>query len=115
VCWRAPSRHTGLAIEVWLRSGTHQAYLNAAGLGFLVGDGQFPHPGPEQILETYYSLPVGSRKGNSGLSVHRQSGLQPRPRFGLDSFPSIAHAVLKNPRNGKSSLSVRNAYGDARL
>jgi len=36
----------------------HQAFLNAGGLGILVGDGQLPHPGTEKILETYYSLPV---------------------------------------------------------
>ena len=36
----------------------HEAFLNAGGLGILVGDGQLPHPGPEQILETYYSFPV---------------------------------------------------------
>jgi high affinity Mn2+ porin len=47
---------------MWLRSSADQAYLNAGGLGILVGDGQLPHPGPEQILETYYSLPVGSWK-----------------------------------------------------
>ena len=33
----------------------HEAFFNAGGLGILVGDGQLPHPGPEQILETYYS------------------------------------------------------------
>jgi high affinity Mn2+ porin len=37
---------------------THQAFLNAGGLGILVGDGQLPNPGTERILETYYSFPV---------------------------------------------------------
>jgi high affinity Mn2+ porin len=41
-------------------SGVHEAFLNAGGLGILVGDGQLPHPGTEQIIETYYSLPVAS-------------------------------------------------------
>ena len=36
----------------------HQAFLNAGGLGILVGDGQLPNPGTEKILETYYSFPV---------------------------------------------------------
>jgi high affinity Mn2+ porin len=40
-------------------SSAHQAYLNAGGLGILVGDGRLPHPGLEQILKTYYSFPVG--------------------------------------------------------
>jgi high affinity Mn2+ porin len=38
-------------------SDVHQAFLNAGGLGILVGDGMLPHPGTERILETYYSLP----------------------------------------------------------
>jgi high affinity Mn2+ porin len=41
-------------------SGVHEAFLNAGGLGILVGDGQLPQPGTEQIIETYYSLPVAS-------------------------------------------------------
>jgi high affinity Mn2+ porin len=32
----------------------------AGGLGILVGDGQLPHPGPEQIIESYYSFPIRS-------------------------------------------------------
>jgi high affinity Mn2+ porin len=36
----------------------HQAFLNAGGLGILVGDGMLPHPGPEQIVEAYYSYAV---------------------------------------------------------
>jgi high affinity Mn2+ porin len=40
----------------------HQAFLNAGGLGILVGDGMLPHPGNEEILETYYSFPVLTSK-----------------------------------------------------
>ena len=39
-------------------SPEHEAYLNAGGLGILVGDGMLPNPGSEKILETYYSFPV---------------------------------------------------------
>jgi high affinity Mn2+ porin len=35
-------------------SANRERFLNAGGLGILVGDGQLPHPGAEQILETYY-------------------------------------------------------------
>ncbi|MDU6374350.1 MAG: carbohydrate porin [Bradyrhizobium sp.] len=38
-------------------TNVHQAFLNAGGLGILVGDGQLPHAGDERILETYYSFP----------------------------------------------------------
>ena len=36
----------------------HQAYLDAGGLGILVGDGMLPNAGRAKIVETYYSLPV---------------------------------------------------------
>ena len=39
-------------------SGAHEAFLNAGGLGILVGDGMLPHPGFEKIIETYYQFPV---------------------------------------------------------
>jgi high affinity Mn2+ porin len=37
-----------------------EEYLNLGGLGILVGDGKLPHPGAEQILETYYRLSAWS-------------------------------------------------------
>jgi high affinity Mn2+ porin len=36
-------------------SAEREEYLNLGGLGLLIGDGKLPHPGAEQILETYYS------------------------------------------------------------
>jgi high affinity Mn2+ porin len=41
-------------------SGVHQAFLNAGGLGILVGDGILPNPGLEKIVEMYYSFPIFS-------------------------------------------------------
>ena len=35
-------------------SAARERCLAAGGLGILVGDGQLPHPGPEEIIETYY-------------------------------------------------------------
>jgi high affinity Mn2+ porin len=58
--WGRPDDTIGLAGVVNGISSAHIAYLNAGGLGILVGDGQLPHPGLEQIVETYYRLPVGS-------------------------------------------------------
>ena len=37
-------------------SGVHKAYLDAGGLGILVGDVMLPNAGREKILETYYSV-----------------------------------------------------------
>ena len=41
-------------------SSIHAAYLNDGGVGIVVGDGQLPHPGLEQIFETYYSYALTS-------------------------------------------------------
>jgi high affinity Mn2+ porin len=54
--WGRPDDTVAIAGVVNSISAIHQAYLNAGGLGILVGDGRLPHPGAEQILETYYNL-----------------------------------------------------------
>jgi high affinity Mn2+ porin len=56
--WHRPSDTIGLAAVNNKISGARQAYLNAGGLGILVGDGRLPHPGCEQIIESYYSAAV---------------------------------------------------------
>src|SRR5258708_4696365 len=58
--WGRPHDTFGLAGIVNGISGIHAAYLNAGGLGILVGDGQLPHPGSEKIVEALYSFPIGS-------------------------------------------------------
>lgn len=55
--WGRDGDTFGIAGVVNGISGVHQAFLNAGGLGILVGDGQLPNPGTEKILETYYSFP----------------------------------------------------------
>jgi high affinity Mn2+ porin len=57
--WGRPGDSAGLALEVNGLSKVHQQYLADGGLGVLVGDGRLPHPGEEEILETYYDVPVG--------------------------------------------------------
>ena len=41
-------------------SKIHQDYLAGGGLGILIGDGRLPHPGTENILETYYEVALKS-------------------------------------------------------
>ena len=36
----------------------HKRYLDAGGLGILVGDGKLPHPGREYIVEAYYKMNI---------------------------------------------------------
>jgi high affinity Mn2+ porin len=56
--WGRPDDTIGFAGLVNGISSAHQAFLNAGGLGILVGDGMLPNPGLEQIIETYYALPI---------------------------------------------------------
>jgi high affinity Mn2+ porin len=56
--WGRPEDHVGIAGIFNTISASHQAYLADGGLTALIGDGMLPHPGPEQILEAYYRLPV---------------------------------------------------------
>jgi high affinity Mn2+ porin len=56
--WQRPDDTIGIAGVLNGISSRHEAFLNAGGLGILVGDGRLPHPGLEQILETSYSLAV---------------------------------------------------------
>ena len=60
--WGRDGDTFGIAGVVNGISGLHQAFLNAGGLGILVGDGMLPNPGTEKILETYYSFSVYSTK-----------------------------------------------------
>jgi high affinity Mn2+ porin len=54
--WGRPHDTFGVAGVVNGISAAHRRFLAAGGLGILVGDGQLPNPGTEQIIETYYDL-----------------------------------------------------------
>jgi high affinity Mn2+ porin len=60
--WGRDDDTFGIAGVVNGITNVHQAFLNAGGLGILVGDGMLPHPGNEGILETYYSFQVLTSK-----------------------------------------------------
>jgi len=54
--WHRAGDRIGVAGVVNGISRAHQRYLDAGGLGVLVGDGRLPHPGPEYISELYYDF-----------------------------------------------------------
>jgi high affinity Mn2+ porin len=56
--WHRPDDTVGLAAIDNGISAEREQYLSLGGLGILVGDGQLPRPGAEQILETYYNCGV---------------------------------------------------------
>jgi high affinity Mn2+ porin len=56
--WHRPNDTVGVALMANGISAAREEYLSLGGLGVLIGDGRLPHPGPEEILETYYSCAV---------------------------------------------------------
>ena len=54
--WGRPDDTVGLAGAMNRISHQGKLYLAAGGLGGIIGDGQLPNAGPEQILETYYRV-----------------------------------------------------------
>jgi high affinity Mn2+ porin len=59
--WHRPQDTVGFAVIDNGISAQREHYLNAGGLGLLIGDGKLPHPGAEQIVETYYSVAACSQ------------------------------------------------------
>ena len=53
--WGRPGDTIGIAGAINGISPIHQAFFNAGGIGILIGDGQLPNPGLEQVFETYYN------------------------------------------------------------
>jgi high affinity Mn2+ porin len=58
--WGRPDDTVGIAGVVNGINDVHQAWFNAGGTGILIGDGQLPNPGLEEIFETYYSYALTS-------------------------------------------------------
>lgn len=88
VAWRRPGDTVGLAAVNNGISAAREAYLNAGGLGILIGDGRLPHPGPERIVESYYSAAV-SNFAQLSLDYQRLS----QPAYNRDRGPVSAIAV----------------------
>jgi high affinity Mn2+ porin len=58
--WGRPNDTIGIAGVVNGLAPVHQAYFAAGGTGILIGDGQLPSYGAEEIFETYYSYAITS-------------------------------------------------------
>jgi high affinity Mn2+ porin len=86
--WTRADDTVGLAGIVNGISAARERFLNAGGLGIVVGDGQLPHPGPEQILETYYSLGILQQ-----LHVSLDYQFVKNPAYNQDRGPVSIFAV----------------------
>jgi high affinity Mn2+ porin len=58
--WNRPNDTIRIAGVINGIAPVHAAWLNAGGMGIVVGDGQLPHPGLEDIIEAYYSYAITS-------------------------------------------------------
>jgi high affinity Mn2+ porin len=59
--WQRRADTVGAAAIVSGASAARRRYLDAGGLGILIGDGRLPHPGSERILETYYAAQLAGQ------------------------------------------------------
>jgi len=69
-------------------SSVHRRFLNAGGLGILVGDGRLPDPGSEQILEAYYDFGIGK-----ALHVSLDGQFINHPAYNRDRGPVVVGAI----------------------
>lgn len=81
--WGRRSDSVGLAGVVNGISKTRQLFLNDGGLGILVGDGQLPHPGSEEIIEAYYNWQV-----MKGVNVTADYQFIANPGYNRDRGPT---------------------------
>jgi high affinity Mn2+ porin len=63
-------------------SAAGHRYLDAGGLGILIGDGRLPHPGAEQILEAYYSVALAK-----DIAVSLDDQFLDHPAYNRDRGP----------------------------
>lgn len=86
--WGRSEDTIGLAAVVNGISRDHQRYLDAGGIGVLVGDGKLPHPGAEAIAEVYYDWqPV------KGINVTADYQLIVNPAYNRDRGPANVLAL----------------------
>jgi high affinity Mn2+ porin len=80
--WGRPDDTVGIAGVVNGISSAHVAFLNAGGLGILVGDGQLTNYGLEKILEAYYSYAL-----NASVKLSFDYQLIANPGYNADRGP----------------------------
>jgi high affinity Mn2+ porin len=86
--WHRAGDTVGAGFAINEISAARQRFLAAGGLGLLVGDGRLPHPGPERILETYYSAALG-RHTHAAIDYQRIVN----PGYNRDRGPVSVFAV----------------------
>ncbi len=86
--WQRAEDTAGVAVAVNAISAAAQRYFAAGGIGILIGDGQLPHYGSEQIFETWYAAKV---TGAVSLAANFQRIVH--PAYNRDRGPVSIFAV----------------------
>ncbi len=86
--WGRAGDTIGIAGVVNGISRTHERYLDAGGIGVLVGDGRLPHPGAEAIGEAYYDW-----KAVNGVEISLDYQLVGNPGYNRDRGPANVFAL----------------------
>jgi high affinity Mn2+ porin len=86
--WGRPDDTVGIAGVINGISSAHVAFLNAGGLGILVGDGQLTNYSTEKIFEAYYSIALNA---STKLSFDYQ--FIANPGYNADRGPANAFAA----------------------
>lgn len=86
--WGRKDDTVGIAAVNNVITRVHQRFLDAGGLGILVGDGKLPHPGPEQIVEAYYDLALAKP-----LHLTLDGQLIRHPAYNRDRGPAPVGAI----------------------
>ena len=86
--WGRPDDTIGIAGVVNGISSAHIAFLNAGGLGILIGDGQLTNYGLEKIFEAYYSFALNA---STKLSFDYQ--FVANPGYNADRGPANVFAA----------------------
>ena len=86
--WGRAGDTVGVAGAINFISKIHQQYLADGGLGILIGDGRLPHPGPEEIVETYYKAAL-----TKDLALSLDAQLVTNPAYNRDRGPAPIFAA----------------------
>jgi high affinity Mn2+ porin len=86
--WRRGDDTTGAAVIVSAPSAARRRYLDAGGLGVLIGDGQLGHAGREEIVETYYAARI-----DRGVFVTLDYQFVTNPAYNRDRGPVSVFAA----------------------
>lgn len=80
--WGRPDDTVGIAGVINNISKARKNFFAQGGIGVLVGDGQLRNSGPEQILETYYSLSI-----IKGINISADYQFVNNPAYNRDRGP----------------------------